>query len=209
MHHNATSQTQSEYDQTQSQNGPDSESVLSKAKQAVNETVGDSMDEAKEQVRSTLAEQKTRAASQLEQVAGALRQTSRELSTNDQSNIAQYADVAAEQVERVSGYLKEREFGELWRDIQTVAQRQPELFVAGALAAGFLVGRFLKSSSSGGQRQYSRDYYGGYTSDYTRNDSYTQAEQGYATYSGTPSGYNSPSGSQDIPISGMEEGYDH
>lgn len=118
--------------------------MAAKAKQVVDET----MSEAKDQVRSTLGEQKARAADQLTGVAEALRQTSQELHNHERSNIAQYADAAADQVERFSSYLKDRDFTDLWDDIQTVAHRQPEVFVAGALAAGFLIGRFFKSSDT-------------------------------------------------------------
>jgi hypothetical protein len=168
--------------------------VKSKAKQIVTET----MDEATGQVKSTFGEQKGRAADQLNTVASALRQAGSELQNSDQPSIAQYAEAAAEQVERLSSYIKEREFGELWADLQATAKRQPELFVAGALAAGFLVGRFLKSSGSqsshysGGARYYER--YGGQPAGYGSNYG------SYGSSSGSDwSGQQSASG-QDIPI---------
>jgi hypothetical protein len=43
---------------------------------------------------------------------------------------------------------------ELWKDAQQLARRQPELFVAGALAAGFLAGRFFKSSAAPQRDRY-------------------------------------------------------
>jgi hypothetical protein len=142
--------------------------VGSKTKQAVTET----MDEAKGQVQSTLSEQKSRAADQLSSMAGALRQTGRELENQEQP-FAQYADAAADQIERLSSYIKERDFTDLWNDLQMTARRQPELFVAGALAAGFLVGRFLKSSGRQGGYNYNQGGYNyntaynpGYNTDY-------------------------------------------
>ena len=53
----------------------------------------------------------------------------------------------ADHVERVSGYLEERDVNQLLEDAENFARRQPELFIGGALIAGLLVGRFIKSSS--------------------------------------------------------------
>lgn len=177
----------------------------SKAKQLVTET----MDEATGQVQSTFSEQKGRAADQLNTVASALRQAGNELQNSDQASIAQYAETAAEQVERLSTYIKEREFGELWADLQATAKRQPELFVAGALAAGFLVGRFLKSSGNsssrnyGGNARYYDSSYGGQSAGYGSNYGASYGSN-YGSTSGSTSGSNwsgqQSSGSQDIPI---------
>lgn len=105
-------------------------------------------DETKTQVKSVLHEQKNRAADQIDSFADALRRTSRDIRSQDENQmIAEYADAAAGQVERLSNYLKSRDVGQLVESLRSTAQRQPEVFAAGALAAGFLVGRFLKSSS--------------------------------------------------------------
>ncbi|RIK38050.1 MAG: hypothetical protein DCC55_22265 [Chloroflexi bacterium] len=176
------------------------EKVVDKTKQAVNEAVTETMDEARHQVSATLADQKTRAADQLSDVAHALRRTGEELQSQEHPTIAQFAEAAAEQVERFSGYLKEGDIGDLWQDIRSVAQRQPELFVAGALAAGFLVGRFLKSSGSQTRRSYGgqRPYYQG-----SQEGAYGQS----AGYTGSQWGEQSDFASQDIPIAESEGSY--
>jgi hypothetical protein len=188
------------------------EKVVDKTKHAVSEAVTETMDEARNQVTATLADQKTRAADQLSDVAHALRRTGEELNSQEHPTIAQFADAAAEQVERFSGYLKQGDLGDLWQDVRNVAQRQPELFVAGALAAGFLVGRFLKSSSGQTRRSYGNQYpyyqgsqgnYGQYQSGaaYT-GSSYTGSQATGSQWSDRPA-----SGSQDIPIAESEGGY--
>ena len=118
--------------------------LTEQAKQKVTEGVG----EAKRQAKSTLDEQKSRAADQLGGIAGALRQTGDQLQEQDNAMVAQYAQGAADQIERFSNYLQTADVSELWRETQNLARRQPELFVAGALAGGFLLARFLKSSST-------------------------------------------------------------
>jgi hypothetical protein len=132
--------------------------TLDEAKQKANETLG----EAKQQAESTVAAQKERAADRLSGVAGALRQTSQELQPQD-NMVAQLADSLADQAERLANYLRERDLSDLFNDVRQVAQRQPELFVAGALATGFLLGRFLKSSGDAtsthnNASQYSTQY---------------------------------------------------
>jgi uncharacterized protein YgiB involved in biofilm formation len=177
------------------------------------------VDEAKGQVKSTLSDQKGKAAENLNQVAGVLRRTSQELASGENQAIAQYAEAAAEQVERFSGYLKNHEVGELVNDLRDVARRQPEMFVAGALAAGFLIGRFLKSSSSqvtgssynrGGA--YGQANYGQpstYGAQY--GDQYGSTRYDSTQYGSSPSGatweQSRPSTTQDIPISAQEDRY--
>lgn len=118
--------------------------LTEQAKQKVTEGV----DQAKRQAKSTLDEQKSRTAEQLGGIAGALRQTGEQLQEQDNAMVAQYAQGAADQIERFSNYLQTADVSELWRETQNLARRQPELFVAGALAGGFLLARFLKSSSA-------------------------------------------------------------
>jgi len=118
--------------------------VAEQAKQKVTEGV----DQAKRQAKSTLDEQKSRTAEQLGGIAGALRQTGEQLQGQDNAMVAQYAQGAADQIERFSNYLQTADVSELWRETQNLARRQPELFVAGALAGGFLLARFLKSSNA-------------------------------------------------------------
>lgn len=118
--------------------------LTEQAKQKVTEGV----DQAKHQAKSVLDEQKSRTAEQLGGIAGALRQTGEQLQEQDNPMVAQYAQSAADQIERFSNYLQTAEVSELWRETQNLARRQPELFVAGALAGGFLLARFLKSSNA-------------------------------------------------------------
>lgn len=137
----------------------------------VKSTASDLADQARQQaasvradvqdkVESKATDQKVKATAQINSVASALRQTGKELRTQDQDNFAQYTDVAADQIERVSGYLEDRNIGELMNEVKRFANRQPEIFIAGSLAAGFFLGRFLRSSNEptyqGAQRYQSR-----------------------------------------------------
>ena len=108
-------------------------------------------------------EQKGHAAERLSGVANALRESGNSFRSQDEEAFATYADSAADQVERFSGYLRDQNVNDLVRDVKQLAKRQPELFVAGALAAGFFLGRFFKSSE---QQRLPAQYRGGYPGDY-------------------------------------------
>lgn len=128
--------------------------ALDQGKQVVGETI----DEIKKRADSAVGEQKQQAAHKLENVAGALRSSSEEMRKNELGSFADYANSAADYVEDFSHFLSNRNPMELWGEVQTFARRQPEVFVLGTLAAGFLLGRFLRSSgSSSGRNSYQRD----------------------------------------------------
>lgn len=197
--------------------------MTSQAKQKVNETLdeakqkaSESLGEAKQQAESTFAEQKGRAADRLSGVAGALRQTSQDLQSQDDM-VAQLADSFADQADRLSNYLRERDLSDLFNDVRQVAQRQPELFVAGALAAGFLLGRFLKSSGNTPSTRYASAQYGSqygaapYTSSgnggYGRTQTYPWRESSWRE-SDVVSATGEPfAATQDISVSGSEAPY--
>lgn len=116
--------------------------LTNQAKSKATETLSD----AKRQVATETDARKGEVADRLQGVATALRDTSNKLQEQDEAVFADYASSAADQVERFSGYLREQSVGDLVNDVQHFARRQPELFLAGALAAGFMLGRFFKSS---------------------------------------------------------------
>lgn len=89
---------------------------------------------------------KEQAAGRLHDVAGALRQSSQAFRQREDDAFAGYTDMAADQVEHFANYLEERNALDLWRGVQGFARNQPEIFIAGSLAAGFFLGRFLKST---------------------------------------------------------------
>ena len=100
-----------------------------------------------EQVRSQLGSQKHQASQRMVPVQSALRETAHQLRSQGQGPMAEYAEKASDQVERFSGYLRETDVEEIIEEVRGVARRRPGLFLGGAAALGFLVTRFLKSSS--------------------------------------------------------------
>lgn len=105
-----------------------------------------------EDVQSQAAElaetRKSEAAQRLGGVASAIREAGHSFEERDEATLAHYTNSLAEQIDSFSHNLREREIGALIDDARQMAHRQPEMFVTGALALGFLVGRFFKSSAS-------------------------------------------------------------
>jgi hypothetical protein len=124
-------------------------------------TVGASADDAVETTRGVahqlfgdvrsaaeemLEERKGRAAESVQGVAHALRRTAGDLKGENEA-IARYAEQAADTVERFSSTVRERRFGDMIADLDDFARRQPTLFLVGAIAAGFVTGRFLAATA--------------------------------------------------------------
>jgi len=97
----------------------------------------------KSAVLSLVNGQKQCAAQQVGGAAEAVRAAARSLERSQSPTGARYADRAAEQIEELSRSLRARRWGEIIGEVESVARRQPVLFVIGAVAAGFLAGRFL------------------------------------------------------------------
>lgn len=143
--------------------------VADQAKQTLNEATRQTKSElssvttqVRRQADSLVSEQKGLAADRLGTLAGALRQTSHQLQEQEDGTMGHYTEVIADQVDMVSNFLRERNPGDLLGDLQRIARQQPELFVAGSLAVGFLIGRFIKGPSRAalGQPPGSETYYG-------------------------------------------------
>jgi hypothetical protein len=151
--------------------------VASQTKEQAAELAG----QAKQQASEKIEEQKTHAAERLDDVASALRDTGRKLEEQDEVLFAQYADSLADQVEKVSTYLQEMSISDIAREVQGFAQRKPEMFLLTSLAAGFLVGRFLSSSSEKATAPSDGGNYTGGNGGYYNTASYTGAPR---TWSG-------------------------
>lgn len=117
--------------------------------QQARERTGELANRGGEQVKSQLANQKHEAAQRLMPVQTALRETAQQLRKQDQRSMGQYADKAADGVDRVSNYLRDTDVDEMTEEVRYFARRSPAIFLGGAAALGFLVTRFLKSSSQG------------------------------------------------------------
>lgn len=117
---------------------------------------------AKEKSKSILEEQKSSAAESVSSVAMALRQTADQLDRQHQGAMANIAVSAADALDRWSHTLRERDVDSMLNQVTDYARRQPAVFIGGALAAGFLLSRFLKSRAKPEAYEYGGEGYYGY-----------------------------------------------
>jgi len=131
----------------------------------------DVADQASEKLKEAVGERKVAGADYVGGIAEAMRRAGREFD-HELPIAGKYIRKAASQVEDVADSIRTGDVGDLVRNAQSFARRQPTAFVAIAALAGFAAVRFLKSSSSDSAGMSSRR-----TSDGSR--SRNNAEAGY------------------------------
>jgi hypothetical protein len=101
----------------------------------------------KERAYSAADQQKDVAAQQMGGWAQALRTASDDLRSRGQEMAASYVGQAADGLERASGTMRTRDVDDLIGTVEDFARRQPVAFLGGAVAAGFGLARFMRSSA--------------------------------------------------------------
>jgi len=100
----------------------------------------------KEDGRRTLEQRKRSAAARVEEIAQAIERTGAQFSENEPT-LAELASRLAGTVGNLATRLREGSFDDLADDTRAFARRNPGLFLAGGLAAGFVLARFVKASA--------------------------------------------------------------
>lgn len=104
-------------------------------------------DAAQSAAMSIVDEQKARAAAQVGGLAAAVRAAARSLELSQSPVSADYVDCTARQIEAFADTLRQRRWAEIAADVEDMARHRPALFVVGAIALGFVAGRFLSAAS--------------------------------------------------------------
>jgi len=159
--------------------------------QSARQYAGDMAVRAKEKGRTMFDQQKESALGQVSSVAGAIRSTARNLEGEGQGQTAHYIQLIADQLESLSGRLRDKDLDTLVRDAQNIARRSPGTFLVGSVVAGFLLARFLKSSS---ERQ-------DYRSEWSEDDQRAIAAGEAGPYVGVGAATASPMGADGTPAS--------
>jgi ElaB/YqjD/DUF883 family membrane-anchored ribosome-binding protein len=110
---------------------------------ATQHQVGRLGEQMREAASSLIDEQKERMAVAVHGIADMLRRTADTLERENNATAAHYADQAAAQIDRISDTVRNRELSDMVAGTEDFARRQPALFIAGAVAAGFVIGRLL------------------------------------------------------------------
>ena len=90
--------------------------------------------------------QKTAAAEQTHKLSQVLHKMGDEFDQQQQTTFSRWANQLANQTDRVADQLRDQDLSHLLRDAGAYSRREPMLYMGGAVAAGFLVARFLRSS---------------------------------------------------------------
>jgi hypothetical protein len=96
---------------------------------------------------SLLDEQKARVADMAHGFANALRGSADAFAEEGSAVVARYADQIAEQVDHLCDAVRHQHWRDLLANVEDAARRRPEWFLAGAIAAGFLVGRIMTGAA--------------------------------------------------------------
>lgn len=147
--------------------------AASQGSKSIQEAAGGISTNLRQQITGQVTVQQDRAVDTLEHVALLLHQAGEHARKEDKVGISDYADRAAEQLERFSKMIGDREPDQLLSETKELAQRQPALFVGGALVAGFLGARFLRSSEKNVESNGHQD------SDDNKDSGDTGGSQGY------------------------------
>jgi hypothetical protein len=116
------------------------------------ETAGQAYEAVTDKAATKLDEQKSTLSGGLTTVADSVRQVSQNLgSSKTDSGLAEaaakYTSTAAQKLEDVAGYFETRGVRDMARDLEGFARKNPAVFFGAAFGVGFLVARFLKSST--------------------------------------------------------------
>lgn len=139
---------------------------------------------------------KRTAADQIDEVARALNRAGEQLNES-QPTIANYTGQMASSVSRLATRLRDGSIDDLVGDTRELARRNPGMFLAGGVALGFALSRFLKASGQQAEASQAGDYSGDYSGagDYTAGN-YPRDTSGTAAYTAG----SMQSGEQDTTI---------
>jgi len=148
------------------------------------EVVGQAMDMAQQQASDQLGSQLSRVSGSLTALSQAVDMAGDELRRRNEPMLASAVDQAGQQVEQVAEYLRASSLEQLVADTESLARRQPTLFLGGAFALGLLAARFLKASRPEPQTSFNS---GGYQA--ARTPAPSSSFQPPRTTSSTTGGY--------------------
>lgn len=151
-------QTSSKNQQQTGQQTGGEQDLLQHAKHATGQIVN----KVQQQAGTQLNRQKETAATELSQVANAVRRLRENLPQEEIGPIARvvgdYGERAANSLERLSTYVRDKDPKQLLDDVQNFGRRQPALLLGGAFLLGFAGARLIRSSmGTGSERRLGTD----------------------------------------------------
>jgi hypothetical protein len=105
---------------------------------------------ARERGREQLEGAKSQVAEGAERIADAVERTADELEGDGDELVSGYGRSLATMMRQLAGGLRERDVDEFARELSSFARQHPGAFLAGSVALGFGISRFLKASGRHG-----------------------------------------------------------
>jgi uncharacterized phage infection (PIP) family protein YhgE len=101
----------------------------------------------KDQAADLAQRGKDQTADKLDTYGQAVHETADGLEQED-PNLAWLSHQAADRLQKVSDFVRNRSFGELRKDAESLARRHPAAFFSGLFVAGLVAGTLIKASAS-------------------------------------------------------------
>jgi hypothetical protein len=117
---------------------------------AVRERVGPVAEQVKDQAAALAQQQMSSAAEGLDSAAGLVTTVGDQLRESNLGALSHYTDLAADQMKQAAMWLRRTTPEEIARNVEDLAKKQPELFVAAAVALGLLGLRLLRGAGQDG-----------------------------------------------------------
>ena len=155
MSQHKTEQMKEEARRTGQQAQEEISQALQDTKNKGKELVG----EAKQEASKMAEHQQQNVAHHIDGLAKALTKTADNLDLDkDQAWVADGTRQTAQALDKVSKSLRERDFNTIVHDIENYTREQPTVVLGGAVIAGFLLSRFLKSSDNHNRSEGAQAY---------------------------------------------------
>jgi hypothetical protein len=117
------------------------ESVFGESRQEMGTATEKAKEETRQRVVPFLSDRKERLVEQLNQTAGALRNTEKQIDNRGGDLIR----ISAQKIEQLGGYLGTRDIDEIFEDLRKYARARPWTVMSGAFVLGLATARFLKA----------------------------------------------------------------
>lgn len=123
------------------------ESEVVEGRRKARELGGKAVESYKGHAKSYVSDRKGYVSETAGGISKALHEAARSLRDERHEDSARFVDRAADQLERFSGRFRDEDTERLMGDAEDYVRSNPAVSIGGALAAGFLLARFIKSGS--------------------------------------------------------------
>ncbi len=122
-------------------------------KTAAKETTSRIFQDAVARGKKLFTDQKNKTSGVMEDLAGVLQDSARQLQNKEHPSTARFLQRSAEKISRLSSSLRERDVETLFFEMRNYANRRPAIWFTGAVVGGFFLTRLLKSAAAANRKE--------------------------------------------------------